>query len=291
MKNRIIIFLILLLTSTGYCLDKKPILVISSTLYDAYNNKGLIYPEIAVDQNGKWREATKNDLWIGQQFSAFTKLNHEIKDLNKQITIKSNIQLPAEFTFNNNLIGEKRFYCTYSKLTKFKNQGMGKTIKPKPMNIEAERVLKKFIKGRIEKDKLQHIVDLDYKNIIKDFPELTSRNVNDYMIGDINGDKINDYVFILGENTFGNAGSGAAAVICYICVVGDYKRIPIQFYKRTSDETGWPQLLFIKDFNGDKAGEVFIAYADSDTSIPIVYSWFGDGLRLLFQGNRELWNG
>jgi hypothetical protein len=266
-------------------------LVISKILFDG--KSGVFYPEITVDSDGSWREATIHDIWIGQKFNFFmfqSENSEFIKD-NSSIVVSKIDDLPAEFQFQNQTGKEGWYFGTFYNKPVFANKGIGKLMKPEPVNSKIKPGYNRLAQTHTNRKlTLGRIVKLDWENIKKDFPKLKSKNIESYITGDINGDSRKDYIVILGDNTFGSQNSGPAAVIIYLSNKGKIERIPVSFWKGTS--AAFPQLLFAKDFNGDKAEELFTSDSDVDTQIPIVYSWFKDkkGFMLLYHGKEEFWH-
>ena len=271
--------------------QSKPILVISSTVFN-FGDNGIIYPEIAVNGDGTWREAAINDLWVGQEFKVFIEKDYQLQEEPSKIVLKVNSIDNENGYFDNKtngLEGNDSAYGLYSITKPFINKGIGLLIKPKTINYLAQ---KEFTKNQANISRmLENVVKYDETNIKKDFQVIFPTTIKKFMIGDINGDQKNDYVLVLGGD-FGGSEDNVlgAVVIAYISDHNQYERLPIMSWKKASDYYGWPGLLLMKDFNGDNAEEVFIADCDSDTSIPIVYSWFKDknGLMKLLQGERAL---
>ncbi len=280
---------------TVFATTYKANLVISTISFD--NEKsGVFYPEITVDTDGTWREATIRDIWVGQEYKLFMTLNEKKDTINNnfRIVVNNVDDIPGKFQSQTKPKNAKNYYYfgIYYNKPRFFNKGIGKLIKPKRVNSVIKNDFKKINETNANtKELLGKIVKLDWINIKKDFPKLASQNIHSYIAGDINGDNIKDYILIIGENTFGSQNSGPAAVIAYFTNKGKIERLPVDFWEKTSDETSFPELLFTKDFNGDKAEELFISDSDIDTKIPIVYSWFEErnGLMMLYHGTREFW--
>jgi hypothetical protein len=305
-KLEISILLIILLVIpmfTVFATTSRPNLVISKIRF-VDERTGVFYPEIAVDSDGTWREATIHDIWIGQKFKLFMDLDEKSKSINNNfsIVVSKIDDLPAEFQSQNQIEKEGWYFGTFYNKPVFANKGIGKLIKPEPVNPKIKDDYTQLPQTQTNRKlTLEKIVKLDWVNIKKDFPKLMSQNIESYVTGDINGDGRKDYILILGENTFGSQNSGPAAVIIYLNNHGKMERVPVSFWKGTSDLTSFPQLLFTKDFNGDKAEELFISDSNTDSQIPIVYSWFKDkngswfkddsGLMLIYYGENEFWQG
>lgn len=266
------------------------LLLISNVYYDKDYDIGLIGPEILVDRGGKWREAGLKDLWIGQQFKTFSmegesEIRHPLN-----ITVNFIDDYVAQCEVKKKSLGSFGSMAVYDKNKEFNYIGIGPLIEPqeidREINLELQDV---FVDDKNIIDRLYKVIKNDFYNIKKDFPVNVQLNIKDYLLGDLNGDGSNDIILILGDKYFGAPESGPAVIIAYVKIDGEFNRIPISYWEKTSDFTSWPKLLFTKDFNKDNTEELFIGEANSDSTVPIVYSWFDNGLQKVFHGKRELW--
>ena len=284
--RRVFILLILIVLlgviSTVTNCANRPLLVFTSVIYidESY---GMLYPEVAVDKNGKWREATYYDIWEGQSFVTFD--NTDIGEVIVKNDPKSAEDLPVEIDIIDN--SKIEGYCFgFYKGGSFVNRGEGNLIKGKEVHKTITENL--FDSDIMISEMLQNVVSIDINNINDDFSLKLAPTVVDYLVGDINGDKQNDYVLVIGEKTIGSFDSDSSAIIIYLSGERKYQRIPVYCWERTNET--WPELLFIKDVNDNGISEIFLAEADSDTSTLMVYEWNGNGLIKLFRANREMWH-
>ena len=266
--------------------NSKPVMVISTISYTSDNNCSL-YPEIAVDENGIWREATINDIWHGQKMKLFDK-DASIK--NKKL-IKNSQEIVVEKVNKTSvsLLYKLKEDCysfgVYYSDFKYKINSDEKTINMKPINQVAKKY---FVKSKTGIKFLNEVLKSDLENINKDFKKTFLPIVKDVMIGDVNGDGCKDYILIIGSADFQEKPLRPVAIIVYVSYKQEYQRISLDLYEKPNDEYGWPKLLFIHDFNGDKKEEIFIGNCDSDTTTPIVYSWFGNGIKMIYYAEKEL---
>lgn len=151
-----------------------------------------IYPEFSVDENGKLREATLSDFWIGQKFDAYTESEQtlryknrvEIESFGKYQGVLKKEAKPEEFTHD--------YWGIYLSLQKIIFKGNGKEVFGKI--IINNNVIKDLLqKTNVLKDNLQIVVKDDFSDIKKVFPVRFNLNIWGCMSGDINGDKVPDY--------------------------------------------------------------------------------------------------
>lgn len=283
--KRIMILIVLIGAVIFACgaTSSKPILVISSCFPEAGTNGGSIFPEIAVNPDGSWRQAVARDLWVGQEFSIMK--DYWDQDANGKVKVNAiGQELPASFRADLKFKESADYYAVYSNGKRFVNKGVGKVIKPESVNATAQSEYLK--QGPDVQQRLQNVVKADWANIKKDFPRQLSAKVDAFLAGDFNGDNLTDYALILGEG-FGGGGPGTAAVVIYLREAGSVKRIPVGAWSLNGDT--WPLLVLARDFNGDKAEELIIGEADSDTTTPIVYGWSQGGLMKLYHSKVEFW--
>ncbi len=285
-KNFFVLLIILIvILSNIIAADNKPVFVLSTIRFDN-ETKGVLVPEIAVDAKGNWRTSTTRDLWVGQKFQIFDR--SEKPKLQGNVTVSSLTQdFYALFMSKNKVYENAYFIGVYKTKQYFWNIGKSKGHKPENINRQAQQ---EFLKKQIDHKKmLQSVVTLDWDNLKKDFPKLSSSNISEFISDDINDDKKDDYILIL-SNLDEKDG---AAVIIYLSDGTQFKRIPILFWENASYDTSWPRILFVMDFNGDGTKEIVLSESDSDINIPIIYSWIKDkGLLMkLYHGKEELWNG
>lgn len=107
------------------------------------------------------------------------------------------------------------------------------------------------------------------------------------MSGDVNGDKMPDYIIYLGDFYLKGKSGSPGAVIEYISDKGSYKRYPIEFWEE-ADNDGFFTFPFIKDLNNDGTGEVFIIDSSSAFKCPIIYTWEKGELIQLISGHELL---
>jgi len=128
--RRIIILLILIVllgvvSNVTNCANR-PLLVFASVIYldEGY---GVLYPEVAVDKNGKWREASHYDIWYGQSFFTFD--NTDIGKVIVKNEPKSAEDLPVEIDIIEN--SKIKGYCFgFYKGGSFVNRGEGNYLAP-----------------------------------------------------------------------------------------------------------------------------------------------------------------
>ncbi|HEX3047059.1 MAG TPA: hypothetical protein VHY08_20065 [Bacillota bacterium] len=275
----------------------KPPIVFSTISLHNDSQLGLLSPEITVDRNGVWREASLHDLGVGQKFHFFVQndfLAHTVGEVN----VGKLTEPFAQVSTNTKIKENESFWGFYSTGQKIKFQGIGEVLKPEIISEAAQQELARpqVTEPAGVKMMLQKVIQSDWANILRDLPvgaqwvknAEPALNIESFLTGDLNGDKNPDYVLIIGAGGFGNENSGPAAMVVYITSHTQYQRIPIDYWKTTDDYKGWPQLLFIKDLNDDRAAELFIAHSDSDTNVPIVYSWAGQGFIKVYEGKNEL---
>lgn len=284
------IFILLLIAqifilSTIIVADTKPTFVLSTIRFDN-DSKGILVPEIAVDSNGNWRKANIKDLWVGQEFQIFDRA--EKPKLQGEVTISSFTEdFYALFTSTDKPHEGVYFRGIYK--TKPFSLNTEQIIGHKPENLN-NQIQQEFLKKSTDIKKiLQRFVTLDWDNIKKDFPKLSTSNISEFISADINGDMKDDYILIL--SNFDD--KDGAAIIVYLTDGTQFKRIPISFWENASYDTSWPRILFVMDFNEDGIKEIVISESDSDINIPIIYSWDKDKKQLmeLYHGEEEFWNG
>lgn len=270
--------IILLITFVCDAASKRPILVFGTCSFEEGKSGGVIWPEIAVDPDGKWRKATIHDLWYGQEFKTFNYFGEQWPELKFRVhgTLKN---LPvAASSSTTKWKGSWTVQVVYSKNHPFTNKGTGEIMKLEEVDSAA---LKEFKPGISPEKILQNVVKADWKNIKKDFPNQTSSKVTSFLVGDVNGDGSTDYVLTLGRFAGSTDARSAESVLMYVKDNGVYKRVPIRSW--LSADFG-PVLLWTRDFNGDKADEIFIGETDSEETIPFVFGWSGEGLIKLYEG-------
>ncbi len=271
--------------STIIAADTKPTFVLSTIRFDN-DSQGILVPEIAVDSNGNWRKANIKDLWVGQEFQIFDRT--EKPKLQGKVTISS---LTEDFyaSFISTDKPHENVYFRGIYKTKLFSWNTYKTKRHKPENLNGQ-IQQEFLKKQTDiKETLQNVVKTDWDNIKKDFPELSSSNISEFISADINGDTKDDYILIL--SNFDD--KDGAAIIVYLTDGTQFKRIPISYWGNASYDTSWPRILFVMDFNEDGIKEIVISESDSDINIPIIYSW-DKGKELLmelYHGEEEFWNG
>lgn len=265
--------------------DTKPIFVLSTIRFDN-DSKGISVPEIAVDSNGNCRKANIKDLWVGQEFQIFDR--SEKPKLQGKVTISSLTEdFYALFTSTDKPHQDVYFWGIYK--TKPFSWNTEQVKGHKPENT-SHQVQQEFLKKQEDiKNILQSVVTLDWDNIKKDFPKLSSPNISEFIGADINGDLKDDYILIL--SNFDD--KDGAAIIVYLTDGTQFKRIPISFWENASYDTYWPRIMFVMDFNEDGIQEIIMSESDSDINIPIIYSWDKDKKLLmeLYYGKEEFWNG
>lgn len=237
-----------------------------------------------MDTNGKWRLASHQDVTEGQKFNLISGRSGNKVGIGV-VTGISDFHVPIML---NKKADEDFYWGFFSNGSNVKFRAIGPPIIPENVDNRGEKV---FLTSKKDSVNLQDLIRADFPNIKKDFPRLVSSNIVDVISGDINGDHQTDYVLILGEGNFGNETSGPAAVVAYLNLEGHLVRLPVSFWERTDDYQGWPKLLMIADTIVDNYEEVFISNSDSDRDYPIVFSWFGDDLRKVYESEIELWNG
>ncbi len=284
-KRFFVLLMMQIFLSTIIVADNKPIFVLSTIRFDN-DSKGILVPEIAVDYNGNWRKATAKDLWVGQEFQIFDRT--EKPKLQGKVTVSSLTEdFYALFMSTNKTHENVYFRGVYKTKQFFWNTEQTKGHKPENLNSQIQQ---EFLKKQTDiKKMLQSVVILDWDNIKKDFPKLSSSNISEFISADINGDTKDDYILIL--SNFDD--KDGAAIIMYLTEGTQFKRIPISFWESASYDTSWPRILFVMDFNEDGTKEVVISESDSDINIPIIYSWDKDKELLLelYHGEEEFWNG
>lgn len=258
----------------------KPAAIIATLNIDA--EESYIYPDIVIDEDGTWREGISKDLFNKQTFTIFRGPNNET--LSKVIQIeKKTEELPLLVTDTGKLKPGFRYWAFYSNKKVFRNKGIGEMIVPKQISLN----IAKELKNGISKSTISKVVKNDLKMISNDFKYKINSNILQFSKGDLNGDKIQDYVVVLGKG-YGLPGETIVAVI-YVSEKQTYKRINLQPW--TSNQDFFPTSFIFKDVNGDKAEELFVIESDSDCNYPIVYSWFGKGIQKVYAGNTQLWGG
>lgn len=291
MKRILLLQLIFLILSIAVFSQNqtKPIVVLGSLFLDI--NGSFLYPEVAIDENGKWREATIDDLWLNQKFAVFPYSYTESIDafqFNLEGSITSISRLPVKLNTNINITKSSFCWGIYSKNIKFNNIGIDKAIFPENICNKA----KSEFSNKLEtKNLITNVVEYDWDNIQKSFPIKLYPSVVESMNGDLNGDGITDYVLLIGAGGFGNSEAAGAALIVYLSVNQEMKRLSVDYWEKTSDYSGWPKLLFMRDFNSDNAQELVISHSDTDTDTMIVYSWSKNGLVKVFEGKDAIWSG
>lgn len=271
--------------------DSKPVLVLASVafqnkMYHGINYRsGEIYPEIAINQDGTWREAGIEDLWVEQEFITYAR-----NDFAKSV---GRVKVKSLKDFSGLLYETMEdhkysvcFWGIYAGKKYFRQQGTGERIEGKVLDKE---ILKEFSPDKYIKHLLKNVLESDWENIQKDFTVEFSSKLWSYLTGDLNGDRKKDYIIALGEYYNGLEGKApGAVVVAYISQGAKYKRFPVHAWNEATDQSGFPMLLFTCDFNGDGAEELVIADADSDTIRPMVYGWEGGKLIVLYFG-RQFW--
>lgn len=249
---------------------------------DQINGVWSLVPEIAVQNDGKWRPARLQDVWKGQQYRVFAYGDFRelgavtIGEVNEEAEIPVSVEITAEGKGSPH-------WCFYFEGTTVSFSGIEKPITPESVD---SRAAAEFILGKQGSSELDSLVKLDVANIRLDFPALATSQIQGKLTGDFDGNHQKDYVLILGDGPL----SGPAAVVMYLQVSGSLKRVPIGFWKNC-DENGWPALLFCRDVNFDGTEELFIADRSSDSDYPIVYSWSADGLQKVYEADVELSHG
>ena len=278
------ILIICIFTSACLAATQKPILVLSTCSFEDGKSGALIWPEIAVDPDGKWRKATVKDLWRGQEFKTINGFRDEWPELKFKVnSTPQNIPVPV--SSNDKWKGSWKVQVVYSKNQPFTNKGTGEIIKPEEVDPDA---LKEFKLGMSVEKMLHNVVKADWKNIKKDFPNQTSTKVTSFLVGDINGDGGTDYILVLGAFSSNGTERTAESVLMYVKENGVYKRYPVRSW--FSADFG-PVLLWTKDFNGDNRDEIFIGETDFKETIPFVYSWSSEGLIKLYEGQESFLGG
>lgn len=276
--------------------NNDPFLLISTVYYFNDDDTGYLGPEIVIDCDGNWRQADLKDLWIGQQFQTFlVEGESEIKEP-IIITVKYIDEYIAQCNVEPKIDSSFLSMAVYKKAGNDKNKkinfnAIGPLIELQKTDEKTNLLLHElFVEDEANIiEKLYNVINNDFINIKNYFQKDVQMNIKDYLLGDLNGDGIDDIVVILGDKYFGAPESGPAVIIAYLQIDGKYFRLPISYWEETSDYYSWPKLLFTKDFNDDNAEELFIGEATSDSTVPIVYSWFGNGLRKVYQGKIEFW--
>ncbi|SHJ16359.1 hypothetical protein SAMN02745176_02618 [Lutispora thermophila DSM 19022] len=81
------------------------------------------------------------------------------------------------------------------------------------------------------------------------------KNVLDFKMGDVNGDRIKDYIYLIGDKPFGDESPARSNI--RLMVVDGYtkKRIII----RLKEDRGYNPTLFLGDFTGNKVDDILIS--------------------------------
>lgn len=280
--------LILLIISTvlmGCSTDSKitaartePILIFSSILINS-GKVGEMYPELVVNQDGTWRKADIKDIWVGQKFNTFSGEKVETEVVVNKVPDTLPIQIKTDY------VTEKDVFCFGLNAVpkQFENKATGPLIRPRDVDIEAQKELK----NELKKSTVRKVLESDWENIQNDYGQNELElNIVDVMSVDLNGDEKKDYIIVLGDKTFiqnllTSAGyNGPAAVVVYVSEGNGYKRVPLDFWEKTLKS--WPLLYFIKDVIGDNKGELFMSNQTVNSSHFIIYGWFDEGLKRLY---------
>jgi tetratricopeptide (TPR) repeat protein len=105
--------------------------------------------------------------------------------------------------------------------------------------------------------------------------------------GDVNGDRILDSVYIVGDKPFGMESTFAKNITLVVLdgKTNQYKRIPLK------ENMGYNPTVYLGDFTGDKINDIFVRI-DSDGSggyiFSYIYSFIGNSSKELF--NFEIFN-
>jgi hypothetical protein len=256
----------------------EPIFIFSSIRLES-DKLGLMYPEVAVNQDGTWRKSDIKDLWVDQKFNTFSQEKIETEAVVSKVPDVLPVQIKTGFET------EKIIFCFGINTTQkiFENKATGTLNRPKNIDSKAQKELSK----ELTKSQFKKVVELDWRNILNDYDykELLIKVV-DCVSGDLNGDKKKDYVVILGDGPFHDdlfllkGTGGAAAVVAYVSEGKEYKRIPLDYWNSTLKS--WPVIFFMRDVNGDNREELFLSNQDTGADHFIVYSWFNEGLKKLY---------
>jgi hypothetical protein len=286
MIKKLIFMLILLFGMIANCpalAQDRPVLIVGQVNYN--NEGGKLVPEIAVNSDGSWREATLKDVWAGQEFELFGQTQNPILRGKVEVNSVNGGYYVGCKAKDNSDIGNL-YWGIYKAKQQFRNIGHGEAMKPKYIiNKVTQKALldkKKGIKAR-----LQNVIKQDWRNIKKEFPRLPTSNLFDFMTGDINGDKKADYVLILSDvqNMKGEA------VFIYLSKGKNYTMVPIE-YREYGNQYCWFKLDFMMDLNGDAVKEIGILDQDGDTNSLTIYGWFKDRQAfMMLHTVDELWLG
>lgn len=256
----------------------KPVFILSSLRLES-DKTGLMYTEIAVNQNGTWRKSDIKDIWVGQKFNTFSRKKVETEAVVTKVPDALPVKVKTDFET------DELVYCFGSNNIQksFKNKAAGALYRPEEVDSKAQKELSK----KLTKSQFTKVLQLDWKNILKDYDnkELLIKCV-DCISGDLNGDKKKDYIMTLGDGPFVQdlfqfKGTGRpAALIAYVSEGKGYKRIPLDYWNSTLKS--WPMLFFTRDVNGDNREEIFLTNQEEKADHFIVYSWFDKGLKKLY---------
>jgi hypothetical protein len=283
MKKMIFILVLLFGTIANYpaFAEERPIFVFCSMHLDVTEG-GKLVPEIAVNSDGTWRKATLKDVWLGQEFEFFDQVTKDPKIGGKVVINSIGNDFFVRCNTKDNFDNDYTYWGIYKTKRQFINLAKGKAFKSK---YNVDTIVQKILFNRKKniKTRLQNMVKQDWKNIQREFPKLKTSNVFDFMMGDINGDKKNDYVLVLSDPKH---VKGAAGFI-YLSNGTKLTMIPLDFWEEVSQSTGCITAGFMMDFNGDKAKEFVMFGEDGDSCSPMIYGWNKDkqGLMTLYKGD------
>jgi hypothetical protein len=264
----------------------KPIFVFSS-MHLNVTEGGKLVPEIAVNNDGTWRKATLDDVWIGQEFEFFDEVTKDPIIQGKVIVNSSIDDFFVRCNTKDNFKNDYTYWGIYKAKKQFSNFAKGKILKSKYIIDNTTRKTL-FDKKKSVKMRLQNVVKKDWKNIQREFPKLHTSNISDFMIDDINGDKKNDYVLILSDLEH---VKGAAEFI-YISNGKKFNMIPIEYWEDASYSNGWPIPDFLMDINGDGIKEIGIDDVDGDITSLTIYGWIKERQAFMrLYTVDELWSG
>lgn len=264
--------------------EDRPILVFSSIKFQKENG-GALVPEIAINADGTCRQATIKDVSTGQEFELLDDKENP-KSQGKVIANSFKDDYYVGFDAKDTFYSSVYYWGLYKAKQQFELVGQGEELKARyEINGAVQKALldpKKDIEERLENG-----IKADWANIQRQFPELGTSNIAEFMVGDVNGDGKEDYVLILGD--FSEIEGGAA--ILYLSNERAYSMIPINFWKYASYSESWPRLFFMMDFNGDGMQEIVITNSDSDSNYPKIYGWFKDrqALMMLYNGKQPFY--
>lgn len=287
MMKKLIIMWIVFFGMMANCLifaQDKPVLVLSSIRFNVDEVEGgQVLPQIAVNSDGTWRYATLEDVWAGQQFNLFDRTKTPILQGKAMVNSFEGDYYVGCDPMNNFSKGGY-YWGIYKAKQQFELIGHGKVLKPQyVISKSAQKAL--IAPDKDIKERLQNGVREDWSNIQSQFPELHTSTIFNFMVGDINGDKKDDYILVLGdlENI-----KGVAAFI-YLSNGIEFTMTPIGFWEDAGAgySGSLPKLSFIMDFNGDGTKEIVIMDSTSDSDYPVIYGWFKDqqALMILYEGD------